>query len=84
MHMTRALWEQRLSIKEKSQEKIPCGVMLLSILCKSANCTGPDEEVTSPANSVAGFWPTKFPALKREKRKDHNNKNNCRNNFKLI
>lgn len=52
--------------------------MLLSILCKSANCTGPDEEVTSPANSVARFCPTKFPALKTRKSKD------CTKNFNLI
>lgn len=37
--------------------------MLLRILCKSSNRTGPPEEVTSPPSSLAILWSTRFPAL---------------------
>lgn len=40
--------------------------MLLNILCRSANFTGP-EDVTSLVASVPMLGPTKFPALKGNK-----------------
>lgn len=43
---------------------IPAGPILLSILCKSSNLTGPDEEVTSLIASAPKFVTVKFPALK--------------------
>lgn len=43
---------------------IPAGPILLNILCKSSNLTGPDEEVTSLIASAPRFVAVKFPALK--------------------
>lgn len=46
-----------------SEKKIPPGLILLKILCKSSNFTGPDDEVTSLITSAPRFGTTKFPAL---------------------
>ena len=48
---------------------IPAGPILLNILCKSSNLTGPDEEVTSLIASAPRFVTVKFPVLKSFDRK---------------
>lgn len=42
--------------------------MLLSILCKSANCTGPDGDVISPNELEIRLGSITFPALANKQR----------------